>query len=135
MLSLVNSTFSRFLLVGIVNTGVGASVMFLSYNLLGLGYWISATLNYLVGGIVSFCLNKSFTFKNKTKIDFRQVASFALVVAGSFLLSYAASLWFVLLLPFSFSDQVQGNLSLACGMVLYTLVNYFGQKHLVFQVK
>lgn len=66
-------TLFRFLLVGVVNTLVGYGVMFGLYNLAGLhlwgdpGYWISSTANYLVGSVVSFFLNKHFTFRSREK--------------------------------------------------------------------
>ena len=64
-------TLFRFLLVGVVNTLVGYGVMFGLYNLAGLhlwgdpGYWISSAANYLVGSVVSFCLNKHSTFRSR----------------------------------------------------------------------
>ena len=48
----------RFLLVGVVNTLVGAGIMFLLYNLAGCSYWLSSAANYIVGGVVSYFLNK-----------------------------------------------------------------------------
>lgn len=66
-------TLFRFLLVGVVNTLVGYGVMFGLYNLAGLhlwgdpGYWISSAANYLVGSVVSFFLNKHFTFRSREK--------------------------------------------------------------------
>ena len=62
-------TFFRFILVGIVNTLVGYGVMFGLYNLAGLytwgevGEWVSSAANYIVGSVVSFFLNKHFTFR------------------------------------------------------------------------
>lgn len=50
----------RFLLVGVVNTLVGAGIMFLLYNLAGCSYWLSSAANYIVGGVVSYFL-KSIT--------------------------------------------------------------------------
>ena len=47
--------------------------MFGLYNLAGLhtwgdtGYWISSAANYIIGSIVSFFLNKHFTFRNQEK--------------------------------------------------------------------
>ena len=37
----------RFLLVGVVNTLVGAGIMFLLYNLAGCSYWLSSAANYI----------------------------------------------------------------------------------------
>ena len=71
--SLLDPTLFRFILVGLVNTAVGYGVMFGLYNLAGLhtwgdtGYWISSAANYIVGSVVSFFLNKHFTFRNQEK--------------------------------------------------------------------
>ena len=55
----------KFGLVGILNTVVGTMIMFLAYNVLNLGYWISSALNYIVGSVLSYFLNKHFTFESK----------------------------------------------------------------------
>ena len=50
---ILDPTFFRFLLVGVINTLVGYGVMFGLYNLAGLhtwgeaGYWLSTVANYL----------------------------------------------------------------------------------------
>ena len=70
---LLDPTLFRFLLVGVVNTAVGYGIMFGLYNLAGLhtwgdlGYWISSAANYVVGSVVSFFLNKHFTFRNEER--------------------------------------------------------------------
>ena len=70
---LFDPTFFRFILVGLVNTAVGYGVMFGLYNLTPLntwgsrGQWIASAANYLVGSVVSFFLNKHFTFRSREK--------------------------------------------------------------------
>ena len=54
----------KFLIVGVINTLVGTSVMFVCYNVFHTGYWIASAMNYIIGSIVSFFLNKYFTFKS-----------------------------------------------------------------------
>ena len=61
-MKLIDKTTIKFILVGIVNTLVGTGVMFLMYNLLHASYWISSASNYIIGSIVSYVLNKYFTF-------------------------------------------------------------------------
>ena len=68
-------TFWKFILVGIINTLVGTTVMFVAYNLCHLNYWVSSASNYVVGSIVSYFLNKYFTFQDKKK-SWRQVGIF-----------------------------------------------------------
>ena len=59
--NILDITFWKFVLVGIVNTLVGTAVMFAAYNVLHLSYWISSASNYVVGSIVSlhFRIKKS----------------------------------------------------------------------------
>ena len=57
----------RFALVGAVNTLVGMGIMFGLYNLAHCSYWLSSAANYVLTSILSFFLNKYFTFKSKEK--------------------------------------------------------------------
>ncbi len=77
--NILDITFWKFVLVGIVNTLVGTAVMFAAYNVLHLSYWISSASNYVVGSIVSYFLNKYFTFQNKEK-SWKQLVKFALIL-------------------------------------------------------
>ena len=63
MKKLIDKTLFKFILVGIANTIFGTAVMFAFYNILHLNYWISSMANYLFGSILSYFLNKTFTFK------------------------------------------------------------------------
>lgn len=45
---LLDRTFWKFILVGIINTIVGTSVMFLCYNAFHLNYWVSSAMNYIM---------------------------------------------------------------------------------------
>ncbi len=66
---ILDITFWKFVLVGIINTLVGTTVMFVAYNFLHFSYWVSSASNYVVGSIVSYFLNKYFTFQNNEKIS------------------------------------------------------------------
>ena len=76
---LLDVTFWKFVLVGIANTLVGTTVMFVAYNALHLSYWISSASNYVIGSIVSYFLNKNFTFQNKEK-SVKQVVILSLIL-------------------------------------------------------
>ena len=57
MNKLFDRTMLRFLLVGVVNTLIGAGIMFVLDNVANCSYWLSSAANYVVGGIVRyFCL-------------------------------------------------------------------------------
>ena len=64
---LFDKTFLKFILVGVANTVFGTAIMFIMYNVFGVNYWISSASNYVCGSILSYFLNKYFTFKNQDK--------------------------------------------------------------------
>ncbi len=132
----VDQKLLKFLLVGIINTIVGCGLMFLLYNVFNISYWISSVCNYIFGGICSFFLNKYFTFQNKQK-SFKQVLFFILNLALCYLIAYigAKKLIEFLLNSTSFSEKNKGNIALLTGMILYTILNYLGQRIFVFAEK
>ena len=137
---LFDPTFFRFILVGVVNTLVGTAVMFGLYNLAGLhrlgdtGYWLSSAGNYIVGSVVSFFLNKHFTFRDHSR-GLGVVARFVVNITVCWLLAYglAKPLTSLALGSLGLSQQLQGNLSMLVGMCLFVLLNYFGQRFFAFR--
>lgn len=124
----------RFLLVGVVNTLVGAGIMFLLYNLAGCSYWLSSAANYIVGGVVSYFLNKYYTFKN-TERSWKQVLRFALNVAVCWLLAYGIAKPLALRRLAGFDEKLQTNAAMLAGLCLYTALNYLGQRFFAFRAK
>jgi len=127
----LNSTFSRFILVGIINTLVGTSIMFIAYNFLHASYWISTFLNYFIGSIVSYLLNKYFTFKQKEK-SMKEILLFILNIAVCYFVAYFLAAKIIAYLFSEYSIVVVDNLSMLVGMVLFVVLNYFGQRFVVF---
>ncbi|MEY8232599.1 GtrA family protein [Oscillospiraceae bacterium 50-16] len=137
---LFDPTFFRFLLVGVANTLVGFGVMFGLYNLAGLhawgdtGYWISSAGNYVAGSIVSFFLNKHFTFRNREKGG-KVVLRFVLNISVCYLLAYGlakpAVRW--ALGGVWLDEQLQGNLTMLAGSGMFVVLNYFGQRFFTFK--
>ncbi len=138
---LLDPTFFRFLLVGVVNTLVGTAIMFGLYNVAGLylwgdtGYWISSAANYVVGSVVSYFLNKHFTFRN-TETGSEVVVRFVINIAVCWVLAYGIAQpvteW---VLGGVLSEQMVGNFSMFCGMVLFVMLNYLGQRFFAFREK
>ena len=129
---IIDKTVFKFLLVGVANTVVGAGTMFILYNIAHCSYWLSSATNYVVGGILSFFLNKFFTFQNQEK-SFLQVALFVLNLALCYVVAYFCAKKAVYALLASRSEAVRGNVALFCGMCLYTALNYVGQRFVVFK--
>ncbi|MDO5035145.1 MAG: GtrA family protein [Actinomycetaceae bacterium] len=131
---LIDATTWKFIVVGIINTIVGTAVMFLAYNWLGFGYWVSSALNYIIGSIVSFILNKYFTFQNKER-SIRQIVLFILNIAVCYLIAYGVAKPLVLAVTAGLSPKMADNLSMGLGMILFVALNYLGQRFIVFANK
>ncbi len=135
-----DSSFFRFLIVGCINTLVGYGVMFGLYNLAGLhrwgdlGFWLSSAANYVIGSIVSYFLNKHFTFRNTEK-GAKVVGRFILNITVCYLLAYGLAKPVVtrLLSNTGLSQQIQGNLAMLGGSVLFVMLNYLGQRFFAFR--
>lgn len=125
-------TTIKFLLVGIINTIVGTGIMFILYNIFSVNYWISSASNYVIGSIVSYFLNKYFTFQNKEK-SFRQVLYFIVNISICYLIAYGLAKPVVSFILSGFSEKLQGNISMLVGMGLFVVLNYFGQRLFVFK--
>lgn len=128
----VDKTAVKFLLVGLVNTAVGTGIMFLLYNLAHCPYWPSVCANYLCGGIVSFFLNKYYTFQN-TERSWRQVIRFALTVIVCMFLAYGLAAPAVRWALSGCNVRVQENVAMVVGMGLYVMLNYLGQRFFAFK--
>lgn len=124
----------KFLLVGVVNTIVGTTVMFVSYNIFHLNYWISSAANYVIGSIVSYILNKNFTFRNKDK-SIKVIWKFIVNISVCYLVAYGIAKPLAKEMLSGMSVNIQENIAMIVGMVLFVCFNYVGQRYFTFKVK
>ena len=123
----------KFLLVGVGNTLLSAALMFL---LEGLGYWPSTAIAYGAGAVLSFFLNRSFTFKSGAPM-LSSALRFAVNAAVCYLIAYSAA---QPLAGWALGRMGLGpiwieRLAKLGGMALYTCLNYFGQRFFAFREK
>ena len=129
---LFDITFWKFILVGVINTLVGTAVMFSFYNIFHFSYWVSSAANYVVGSIVSYFLNKNFTFRNKSK-DPMVLVRFVINISVCYLLAYGIAKPLVRRILSSASVSVQENGAMLVGMCLFVGLNYLGQRFFAFR--
>ena len=129
--NLVDRTLLKFIVVGVVNTLFGSAIMFAMYNLLHCSYWVSSAANYVCGSILSFFLNKHFTFQNQSKSP-AVVIKFIINIVVCYLLAYGIAKPAVRFLLEGSSRNMQENLSMLAGMVLFVGFNYIGQRFFAF---
>lgn len=133
----MKNSFVRFILVGIINTIIGLSAMYILLHAFGLSYWVSTFLGNSIGAVVSFFLNRNFTFKSKTSVSGSSFR-FILVILCCYLISYdlAKNAVMIVLKDNSFFQPgMKTDLSVLVGTGLYTILNYLGQKWFVFSKK
>ena len=120
------SRFSRFLIVGISNTIITLTIIFLLLNVFNIDYRISNIIGYFVGLINSFIWNKRWTFKSKNKFQKELLPFFVM-----FLISYSINLGIVIL-----SAEIlliNKNICQIIGIFFYTVTNYIGNKFWTFK--
>ena len=131
MAKLIDKSIPKFLLVGVGNTLLSMVLMFL---LEGLGYWPSTAIAYVAGAVMSFFLNRSFTFHSDERF-WPSAVKFAVNVAVCYLIAYSLAqpiaAW--VLGGAGIPPIWQERLAKLGGMALYTVLNYFGQRFFAFR--
>ena len=121
----------RFVIVGIINTVVGTAIMFCLYNLCGCSYWVSSAANYILASILSYVLNRKFTFRFSGS-TVKSSVRFAVNIASCYLIAYGAAKPLASYCLSHLSITAQENIAMIIGMVIFTGLNYLGQKYFVF---
>ena len=104
-----DKTFIKFVLVGMV---------------------ISSASNYIVGSIVSYFLNKYFTFSYHGS-SWKSIAKFIINIAVCYVIAYSIAKPLMMWLLSGYSITVQENVSMTFGM--FTALNYLGQRFFAFK--
>ena len=126
--------FWKFMLVGVANTVVGAGIMFLFYNVFHLSYWLSSAANYVFGSILSYFLNKYFTFRQRQR-SWAEIGRFVLNISVCYGLAYGLARPLARWILASASQSLQDNAAMLAGMCAFVGFNYLGQRFFVFPEK
>jgi len=122
--TILNQLF-RYSLVGILNTIIGLSVIYLLFNFFHFGYILSNIGGYAFGLVNSFIWNKKWTFKSSQHYS-KEIIPF-LIVFG---ISYSINLLVVV-----FSVELLGihpNIAQLIGIAAYSLSNFLINKYWTF---
>ena len=132
MKRIIDEKTFKFILVGIINTIFGTTIMFLCYNVFHFTYWVSSAANYVLGSVLSFFLNKYFTFQS-LKRSWKEIFRFILNILICYLVAYGIAKPIAYYLLKDFSIRIRENFAMLIGMVLFVGVNYLGQRYYVFE--
>ncbi len=131
---LFDKTFWKFGAVGVINTLFGNVIMLLFFNVFNFGYWFSSASNYVFGSVLSYFLNKYYTFKSRDN-SFKGILKFALNITVCYFLAYTLAKPIAAWIFSSLSDSWRDNLSLLAGSGFFIILNYLGQRFFVFREK
>ena len=107
--------------------------MFILYNAAGCGYWLSSAANYVAGSIVSFFINKYWTFKVRSW-SLYMVIGFIIAIIISYFIAYGAAKPLMNYLFKNYQLNIRENIAMFAGMCLYTGINYLLQRFVVFKI-
>lgn len=131
-----DKSFLIFLVVGVVNTLFGLSVYYFCYNVLSAGYWPSSIADYVLGSVLSYFLNKRFSFHYQ-QTDWRSIGRFTLNIVVCFTIAYAIARpmtrWGLSLVGLPLSTLWIENMAGLTGTGLFMILNYLGQRFFAFK--
>jgi putative flippase GtrA len=127
-------TFLKFVIVGVVNTLFGYGISLVCLNLLKMNLELSIAADYVLGSILSYFLNKRFTF-NEKKNSAGYIVKFAINICVCCLLAYGIAEPLVEKILSSANQVVRDNVSLILVKGLFLVFNYIGQRFFVFTKK
>lgn len=132
LLSLFDVKMWKFLLVGVLNTLVGDGLSFLLINLTDLNMWVCTALPCAIASVLSYFLNKHFTFKNTEK-GWKPVFRFAVNIGACYLLAYGLAIPLMDWVLSAADPTLRENVTKLAGMCLFTGFNYLGQRLFAFK--
>ena len=132
LLALFDVKMWKFLLVGVLNTLVGDGLSFLLINVTDIGMFWATAVPTALASVMSYFLNKHFTFKNTEK-GWKPVFRFALNIAVCYGLAYGIAVPLMRWALSAAAPAVQDNLAKLAGMCLFVGFNYLGQRLFAFK--
>lgn len=124
-LSLLDLSSVRFLIVGLANTSVGLLIIYSGKWLIGLDDIAANMVGYSCGLVLSFVLNKRWSFRYKGSSGLA-LLRFFLVILVAYLLNLGLTLVAIN------SLSINSYFAQALGVVPYTVITYLGSRYFVF---
>ncbi|WP_314590272.1 GtrA family protein [Paenibacillus terrigena] len=137
MKNILRFQFIRFLIVGVLNTLVGLSTIFILYNVFQINYWLSTSIGNIIGGVCSYLLNRKYTFNSEVTVN-KTFIKFIIVNILAYVVSYYLGYWSISQFKQSgivVEAKIYENISLLLASGLFTVLNYIGHKYVTFNNK
>ena len=132
VMSLFDIKLWKFLLVGVINTLVGLGIENGVFYFLWHSEWGASAINYVLTSILSYFLNKYFTFKSRGN-SWKEVVRFAVNIAVCYVLSHGIAIPVMTWLLRDVNAPWTGTVVMLTGMCLFVGFNYLGQRFFAFR--
>lgn len=133
----LDKSFLIFMIIGVFNTLFSIIISF-GLNTLGFGYWGSTAPAYIICSIMSYILNKKYSFQNKDNV-LNTIVKFSLVIAACYFIAYSLAqpivAYFLNSLNLQSYKKYADYFAIFVGQVIFTLLNYIGQRFFAFKKK
>jgi putative flippase GtrA len=103
-------------------------------NVTDMNLWLATAMPTALASVMSYFLNKHFTFKNTEK-GWKPVLRFAVNIAACYLLAYGIAIPLMEWALSGASAVLRDNVTKVTGMCLFTGFNYLGQRLFAFRDK
>lgn len=134
----MNKEFIIFLVIGLVNTIFAMAVTYSIYNLLHLGYYISSFTGTFSAAVLGFFLNRKITFSSDCKILLSMIKFFTVILLSyviAFTLSHKLFLYIFSVVNLNLSISIIEQIAILFAQIIFTLINFTGQKLWTFKKK
>ena len=134
LLALFDIKMWKFLLVGILNTLVGEGLSYLLILCTEMDMWWATAIPTALASVMSYFLNKYFTFKNTEK-GWEPVLRFAINIAVCYLLAYGIAIPLMEWILSGMEETTAKVITKTLGACLFVGFNYLGQRFFAFKEK
>ncbi len=121
----LNLASVRFMIVGVANTSVGLFIIYAAKWLVGLNDVVANMVGYSCGFVLSFLLNKRWSFRHTGSVG-PALFRFILVVLVAYLLNLSVTMLAIN------KFGINSYLAQALGILPYTIATYLGSRHFAF---
>lgn len=145
-------SFIFFVIIGVANTLVSLAIQFLLFSALPenlyitlfsqeifldhFAYWVSSASAFAITSVMSFLLNKKFTFQNRDSVA-KTALKFALTIAVCYFIAYSLAQPLTRYVIEAANINTFGvsidAFAMVVGQVVFTMLNYVGQKFFAFR--
>ncbi len=133
--SFFDATFLKYVIINLSVSAAGTGLMYLLYNAFHVNYMISSATNQIFAAVLVFFLDKRFAFEVR-EWTAKLVFFYILNIAVCYVIAYG-----IIARPLSrhaftgMGVTGQENMAMLIGLIIYKILDYFGQRFFVFHKK